>query len=60
MSASNASKLAYSVREACEATSLSRSTIYNHIAAGTLKTHRVGGRRVILAESLRAVIVGEA
>lgn len=52
-------KLAYSVKEACQATSLGRSTLYSHIADGRLKTRLVGGRRVILADSLQALIAGE-
>jgi excisionase family DNA binding protein len=53
-------KLAYSVKEACHASSLKKSTIYNYIAAGKLKTRRVGGRTIIPAESLRALLEGEA
>ena len=52
-------KLAYSIKEAVTASSLSRSTIYSHIAAGRLVAVRVGGRTVIPAESLRALIAGE-
>lgn len=53
-------KIAYSIREACEASSLGRTTIYSHIAAGRLTAKRIGGRTVILADSLRALIDGEA
>ena len=52
-------KLAYSIREAAHASSLSRSSIYNHITAGRLQAKRVGGRTVILAESLEALLKGE-
>ena len=52
--------LAYSIREACRASSLGRTTLYAHIAAGRLKAVRIGGRTVIPAESLRALIAGEA
>lgn len=45
-------KLAYSIKEACKATSLSRTTIYTHIAAGRLSVVRIGGRTIIPAESL--------
>lgn len=53
-------KIAYSIKEACQASSLGRTTIYNHIAAGRLRAVRVGGRTVIPAESLHALIAGEA
>ena len=49
-------KLAYSVNEACAVSSLSRTTIYSHIAAGRLKAVRVGGRTVIHADSLRSLL----
>ena len=32
--------LAYSIKDACRATSLGRTTIYAHIAAGRLKAKR--------------------
>ena len=53
-------KLAYSIREACRASSLGRSTVYSHISAGRLRAVRVGGRTLIPAESLLALIAGEA
>ena len=52
-------KLAYSIREACEASSLGKTTIYSLIAAERLKAVRVGGRTVIPADSLRALINGQ-
>jgi excisionase family DNA binding protein len=52
-------KIAYSIREACHASSLGRTTIYNHIAAGRLRAKRIGGRVVIPAESLHALIEGK-
>lgn len=51
-------KLAYSIREACNASSLGKTTIYSHIAAGRLKAIRVGGRTIIPAESLQALLNG--
>lgn len=51
--------LAYSIKEACAASSLGRTSIYAHIAAGRLRAIRVGGRTVIPAESLRALLSGE-
>lgn len=53
-------KIAYSIREACHVSSLGRTTIYNHIAAGRLRAKRIGGRVVIPAESLHALIEGQA
>ena len=52
-------KLAYSIREACEASSLGKTTIYSLIAAGRLRTIRIGGRTIIPAESLHALLAGE-
>lgn len=52
-------KLAYSIREAVTATSLSKTTLYAKIAANELRAVRVGGRTVIPAESLHALIYGE-
>ncbi len=52
--------LAYSIADAVRVSSLGRTTIYGHIAAGRLKSVRVGGRTLIPAASLRALIDGEA
>lgn len=52
-------KLCYSVKEACNATSWGRTTLYNLIADGRLRTVRIGGRRLIPAEALHALIAGE-
>lgn len=52
-------KISYSIREACAATSLGRTTVYAHIAAGRLQAVRVGGRTLIPAESLSG-LVGQA
>jgi len=52
-------KLAYSVQEAVDATSLGRTTIFNHIRSGKIKATRVCGRTLIPAESLHALINGE-
>lgn len=52
-------KLAYSIKEACRASSLGRTTIYAHIAANRLRAVRIGGRTVIPADSLHALIAGE-
>ena len=52
-------KLAYSIREACEASSLGKTTIYSLIAASRLRAVRVGGRTVIPADSLSALLNGD-
>ncbi len=52
--------LAYSIKEAARVSSLSKSGIFNLIAAGRLKTRKIGGRTLIPADSLRALIDGEA
>lgn len=51
-------KLAYSVREACAATTLGKTTLYSHIASGRLRVVRVGGRTLIPAESLHGLLDG--
>lgn len=53
-------KFGFSIKEAIVASSLGRTTIYGHIKAGRLKVNRVGGRTIIPAESLRALVTGEA
>lgn len=54
-----APRLGYSIKEACRVSSLGRTTIYGHIAAGRLKATHVGRRTIIPADSLRALIGGE-
>ncbi len=56
----NNHKLAFTIREACAASTLGKTTIYGHINAGRLKAVRIGGRTVIPAESLSALLNGEA
>lgn len=51
-------KLAYSIKEACQASSLGRSTLYKYISAGRLKAIRVGGRTIIPVEELQALLAG--
>ncbi len=53
-------KLAYSIREACEASSLGKTTIYSLIAASRLRAIRIGGRTVIPADSLNALLNGDS
>jgi excisionase family DNA binding protein len=48
----------YQVMEAVAAYRISKSTIYKLMAAGSLKTVKVGGRRLIPVEALEALIGG--
>jgi excisionase family DNA binding protein len=51
----------YSVRAASEQSDLSRSTLYNFIKDGRLKTVKVGGRRLIPDSALRDLLqIGES
>jgi excisionase family DNA binding protein len=52
-------KLAYSIREAMHASSLGKTTMYDLIKEGKLQAVRIGGRTVIPAESLHALISGK-
>lgn len=49
-------KLAYSIAEAVRATSISRSGLYEAIAAGRLCARKNGGRTLINADDLRKFI----
>lgn len=49
-------KLGYSIREAIQLTSLSRSTIYNLIVNGDLKTTKIGRRVIILPASMTKLL----
>jgi excisionase family DNA binding protein len=53
-------RIAYTVDEACRATTLGTSTIYELMSAGKLESFRVGRRRLIRADSLRKLVAGEA
>jgi excisionase family DNA binding protein len=59
MAEPNLPKLAFSIREACAASSLGKTTLYSHINSGRLKAIRVGGRTLIPSESLHALLSGE-
>ncbi len=47
-----ANKIAYRIDEAVKATGLGRTFLYERIADGTLKSIKVGGRRLIMREDL--------
>jgi excisionase family DNA binding protein len=51
----------HSISDASEQSDLSRSTLYNFIKDGRLKTVKVGGRRLIPDQSLRDLLqIGES
>ena len=53
ISVASGQKLAYSVDEAAEATSICKSALYEDIAAGRLEKRKRGSRTIILADELR-------
>ena len=52
--------LAYSIDEAIRVSSIGRTNLYALMNSGRLKATKVGKRTLIPAESLRALISGEA
>jgi excisionase family DNA binding protein len=46
--------LAYGIKDACRAASVSRGMIYSEIRAGRLKKVKLGRRTLILVEDLKA------
>ena len=51
-------RIAYSIREACQVSSLGRTTLFKMLAdpASPLKAIRIGGRTLIPAASLHALL----
>jgi excisionase family DNA binding protein len=49
-------KLAYSINEACAATGIGRTSLYELIANGQLKALKAAGRRLILRTDLEAYL----
>jgi excisionase family DNA binding protein len=52
--------LAYSIADACRATSIGRTRLYALINEGRLETRKIGKRTLIPAASLRRLIEGAA
>jgi excisionase family DNA binding protein len=52
-----AQRLACTIAEACEATGLGRTKLYELIGEGHLDTTTIGRRRLVLVRSLRALLV---
>ena len=55
-SAPRSAPLTYTLNGAAAASGLSRSTLYRHAAAGRLRLVKVGGRTLVDAASLRALV----
>ncbi len=49
-------KLAYRIDEVVKASGLGRTKIYQLINEGRLKSLKVGGRRLVVADSLRELL----
>ena len=49
-------KLSYGIKDACNATGLGRSFLYQKIADGELNTFKIGSRTLIAADDLAAFI----
>lgn len=56
----DADRLGFTVPEACRVIPCSRAHLYRQIKAGRLVLRKVGGRSIIPAKSLRALVEGEA
>jgi excisionase family DNA binding protein len=52
----HAAPLTHTLNAAVQLTGLSRSTLYRHAAAGRLRLVKVGGRTLVDATSLRALV----
>lgn len=50
----------YRVNDAVHAFGLSRSTLYAYMKKGALRTVKVGGRRLIPADALMALVLNSA
>tara|TARA_Y100001934_G_scaffold208598_1_gene246758 strand:- start:4384 stop:4590 length:207 start_codon:yes stop_codon:yes gene_type:complete len=53
-------KLAYGIKEACKSVGLGRSFLYQEIAAGRLRTFKVGNRTLIRSSDLKEWLEGYA
>lgn len=53
-------KLAFNIPEVCAATGVGRTTVYEAIKAGALKSIMVGGRRLVRREALANWLDGQS
>lgn len=56
---SEVERLAFRVKDACTAAGIGRTTLYKLAGEGRLRLIKVGGRTLIDAASLRALIAGQ-
>lgn len=52
----NSGRLAYRIEDAAAATGIGRSSLYELISTGRLRSIKAAGRRLILADDLRAFL----
>ncbi|MDC7693858.1 excisionase family DNA-binding protein [Asticcacaulis sp. DXS10W] len=52
-------KLAYRIDEAVKASGLGRSFLYERVADGSLKSVKIGGRRLIMRDDLLRFLCGD-
>lgn len=48
----NAAPLAYTVNQACDLTGIGRTKLYEAISSGSLRTKKLGKKRIILSADL--------
>ena len=53
-------RIALRIRDASIVSGLSRSTLYELLKAGKIRAVKIGGRRLILRDSLEALLLGGA
>jgi hypothetical protein len=51
-------RISCTIPEACAATGLSRSKLYEEIGGGRVQVSKVGGRTLVLVDSLERLIAG--
>ena len=51
-------RIALRIRDASIVSGLSRSTLYELLKAGKIRAVKIGGRRLILRDSLEALLLG--
>ncbi len=52
--------VAASIKQTCQALGLGRTTVYQLIKAGRLRTTKIGSRTLVTVESVRAIVAADA